>query len=141
MDKGAGGLTVTTEPAAGGAAETMDADVVLVCVGRRVYIDNLGTEDLGIKMDGHKIAVDDCYATNVPSVFAIGDIIDGPMLAHKAEDEGAMAHSPIHCLTHSVPHSPKDEGALRALVVSAPALFLRPSCCLTPSSSRPFSAA
>jgi len=90
VDKGAGGLTVTTEPAAGGAAETMEADVVLVCVGRRVYIDNLGTEDLGIKMDGHKIAVDDCYATNVPSVFAIGDIIDGPMLAHKAEDEGAM---------------------------------------------------
>ena len=102
MDKGAGGLTVTTEPAAGGAAETMEADVVLVCVGRRVYIDNLGTEDLGIKMDGHKIAVDDCYATNVPSVFAIGDIIDGPMLAHKAEDEGALC----------------------ALVVSAPSLFL-----------------
>merc|ERR1711865_1242068 len=65
VDKVAGGLTVTTEPAAGGAAETMEADVVLVCVGRRVHIDNLGTEDLGIKMDGHKIAVDDCYARSL----------------------------------------------------------------------------
>eukprot|EP00913_Durusdinium_trenchii_P022791 g21395.t1 len=84
-----GGL-VTTEAAAGGNAETMDANVVLVCVGRREFRDGLGAEEVGVELDGRKIKVDDTFKTSVPSIYAIGDIIHGPMLAHKAEDEGAM---------------------------------------------------
>merc|ERR1719235_1018594 len=90
VDKTSSGLKITVEPAAGGEATVLDADVCLVCVGRREYRDNLGSDDIGIEMDGKKIKVDDCYKTNIPSVYAIGDIINGPMLAHKAEDEGAM---------------------------------------------------
>jgi len=90
VEKVNGALKITTEPAAGGEGEVLDANIVLVCVGRREYRDNLGTEDIGIAMDGRKIKVDSCYKTSVPSVFAIGDVINGPMLAHKAEDEGAL---------------------------------------------------
>merc|ERR1719254_284047 len=53
-------------------------------------MDGLGVADAGVEMEGKKIKVDDTFKTNIPSVFAIGDIINGPMLAHKAEDEGAM---------------------------------------------------
>jgi dihydrolipoamide dehydrogenase len=81
---------VTAEPVKGGAAETMDADVVLVCVGRRQFLDNLGLEKAGVEMDGRLIKVNHNFQTNVPSIYAIGDIVHGPMLAHKAEDEGAM---------------------------------------------------
>mmetsp|Transcript_22892 Transcript_22892/g.66137 ORF Transcript_22892/g.66137 Transcript_22892/m.66137 type:complete len:491 (-) Transcript_22892:118-1590(-) len=84
------GLVVNTEAAAGGKAEAMDADVVLVCVGRREYHDNLGLADVGVQMDGRKVKVDHNYRTTVPSIFAIGDIVHGPMLAHKAEDEGTL---------------------------------------------------
>merc|ERR1719213_504899 len=68
----------------------MDADVVLVCVGRRQFLDNLGLENAGVEMDGRLVKVDHNFKTNVPSIYAIGDIVHGPMLAHKAEDEGAM---------------------------------------------------
>lgn len=84
------GLKVDTEAAAGGKQETSDADVVLVCVGRRQFADNLGLEAIGVEMDGKKIKIDHQYRTNIPSVFAVGDIVQGPMLAHKAEDEGAL---------------------------------------------------
>jgi len=84
------GLKVHTEAAAGGGEATQDADVVLVCVGRRQFLDHLGVEAVGVEMDGRKIKVDHQYRTNVPTIFAIGDIINGPMLAHKAEDEGAL---------------------------------------------------
>merc|ERR1719253_933215 len=90
VEKSGGGMKVTMEPAAGGDAETLDADIVLVCVGRREFRDGLGSEDLGIEMVGKKIKVDDCYRTSIPSIYAIGDVVDGPMLAHKAEDEGAL---------------------------------------------------
>lgn len=90
VEKTATGIKVNTEAAAGGDAASADADVVLVCVGRREYRDNLGTEAVGIEMDGKKIKVDSKFRTNVPSIYAIGDIINGPMLAHKAEDEGAL---------------------------------------------------
>ncbi len=82
-------LKVKVEPAAGGAAETLDADVVLVAIGRVPYTEGLGLEALGIKKDNRgRILVDPHFRTNVEGVYAIGDVIAGPMLAHKAEDEG-----------------------------------------------------
>eukprot|EP00930_Biecheleria_cincta_P048971 TRINITY_DN3420_c0_g1_i3.p1 TRINITY_DN3420_c0_g1~~TRINITY_DN3420_c0_g1_i3.p1 ORF type:complete len:497 (+),score=138.05 TRINITY_DN3420_c0_g1_i3:58-1548(+) len=102
VEKTGGALKITTEPAAGGDAESIDADVCLVCVGRREFLDGLGAQEAGIEMDGRKIKVDDCYRTNVPSIFAIGDVVHGPMLAHKAEDEGAMVAEYI--ATGTKPH-------------------------------------
>jgi len=90
VEKTGSGAKVSTESAAGGEAETHDADVVLVCVGRREFRDQLGLESVGVEMDGKKIKVNHHFQTNVPSIYAIGDIINGPMLAHKAEDEGAL---------------------------------------------------
>ncbi len=87
--KNGGKLAVSVEPAAGGTAETLEADVVLVAIGRVPYTDGLGLEGAGIATDKKgRIAVDEHYQTNVPGIFAIGDVIAGPMLAHKAEDEG-----------------------------------------------------
>ncbi|MGH1464361.1 MAG: dihydrolipoyl dehydrogenase [Cognatishimia sp.] len=71
------------------AEEVLDADVVLVATGRRPYSEGLGLDALGVKMtERGQIAVDGHWATNVPGIYAIGDVIEGPMLAHKAEDEG-----------------------------------------------------
>ena len=82
-------LKVAVEPAAGGTGESVDADVVLVAVGRRPYTDGLGLDDVGVKRDERgRIAVDASFRTSVAGVSAIGDAIAGPMLAHKAEDEG-----------------------------------------------------
>jgi dihydrolipoamide dehydrogenase len=83
-------LKVKVEPAAGGgAAETLEADVVLVAIGRVPYTECLGLEALGVKKDNRgRILVDPHYRTNVEGVYAIGDVIAGPMLAHKAEEEG-----------------------------------------------------
>jgi len=88
VEKAAAGVRATVEPAAGGEAKTIDADIVLVAVGRRPFTDGLGLEALGVKMERGEVAVDAHYATNVPGIYAIGDVIRGPMLAHKAEDEG-----------------------------------------------------
>jgi dihydrolipoamide dehydrogenase len=80
---------VRIEPAKGGAQETLDCDVVLVSVGRVPNTQGLGLAELGVKIDNRgRIQVDPHYATNVPGIYAIGDVIAGPMLAHKAEDEG-----------------------------------------------------
>jgi len=80
---------VTVEPAAGGEAETLTADRALISIGRRPFTEGLGLEALGVRLDNRGcVMVDDNYQTNVPGVFAIGDVITGPMLAHKAEDEG-----------------------------------------------------
>jgi dihydrolipoamide dehydrogenase len=85
----ADGVTLTMEPAKGGAAETLKADVVLLSIGRRPYTDGLGLEAAGVELDERKrVKVDAHYATNVPGIYAIGDVIAGPMLAHKGEDEG-----------------------------------------------------
>src|SRR5690242_11832675 len=82
-------LKASVEPAKGGAAETIEADVVLVSTGRVPYTEGLGLKELGVKLDERgRIVVDHYYATNVPGIWAIGDVIAGPMLAHKAEDEG-----------------------------------------------------
>ncbi len=83
------GATVTVEPSAGGAAETLQADVVLVAIGRVPYTAGLGLETVGVQLDNKgRILTDNHYATNVTGLYAIGDVIAGPMLAHKAEDEG-----------------------------------------------------
>jgi dihydrolipoamide dehydrogenase len=82
-------LKVKVEPAAGGAAETLSADIVLVAVGRVPYTDGLGLEAVGVKKDNRgRVIVDPHYRTNVEGIYAIGDVIAGPMLAHKAEEEG-----------------------------------------------------
>ena len=82
-------LKVKVEPATGGAAETLDADVVLVAIGRVPYSEGLGLEALGVKKDNRgRILVDPHFRTNVEGVYALGDVIAGPMLAHKAEEEG-----------------------------------------------------
>ncbi|WP_374545065.1 dihydrolipoyl dehydrogenase [Rhodoblastus sp.] len=79
---------VTVEPAAGGEAKVLDADVVLVAIGRRPFTEGLGLEALGVALERGQIVIDNHFQTNVPGVFAIGDVVRGPMLAHKAEDEG-----------------------------------------------------
>ncbi|WP_108662565.1 dihydrolipoyl dehydrogenase [Acuticoccus kandeliae] len=85
-------LKVTIEPAAGGASEVLDADVVLVAIGRRPYTEGLGLEEAGVAMDERgRIKTDDHFRTSVEGIYAIGDVIAGPMLAHKAEDEGVAA--------------------------------------------------
>src|ERR1051326_1000294 len=82
-------LTAKLEPVAGGAAETVEADVVLVAIGRVPYSEGLGLEAVGVKRDNRgRLVVDRHFATSVPGIYAIGDVIAGPMLAHKAEDEG-----------------------------------------------------
>jgi len=82
-------LKASVEPSAGGAAETVEADVALIAIGRVPFTAGLGLEAAGVKLDDRKrIAVDAHFATNVPGIYAIGDVIAGPMLAHKAEDEG-----------------------------------------------------
>jgi dihydrolipoamide dehydrogenase len=84
-----GGATLTVEPAAGGPAETIEADVVLVSVGRVPYTEGLGLEHVGVQRDNKgRILTDGHFSTNVTGIYAIGDVIAGPMLAHKAEDEG-----------------------------------------------------
>ena len=88
---GKAGVTLTMEPAEGGKAETLKADVVLVSIGRRPYVEGLGLEKAGVEMtDRGFIKVDADFQTNVPGIFAIGDVIGGAMLAHKAEDEGVV---------------------------------------------------
>ena len=88
-EKTTGLLKVTTEPAAGGAPETIEADVVLVAIGRVPYTKGLGLAEAGVELDNRgRVIVDEHYETNVPGIYAIGDVIAGPMLAHKAEDEG-----------------------------------------------------
>ncbi len=83
------GVTLTCEPVRGGASETLQADIVLVAIGRRPYTDGLGLGAAGVLVDDRRrVQVDAHYATNVPGIYAIGDVIPGPMLAHKGEDEG-----------------------------------------------------
>jgi len=82
-------VMLTLAPAAGGEPETLEADVVLVAVGRRPYTDGLGLQAVGVALDEKgRIKTDGHFRTNVEGVYAIGDVIAGPMLAHKAEEEG-----------------------------------------------------
>ena len=89
IDTSAKGLKARVEPAAGGTPETVEADVALIAVGRVPFTDGLGLDEVGVKKDNRgRIIVDEHFATSVPGVHAIGDVIAGPMLAHKAEEEG-----------------------------------------------------
>ncbi|MEO1089979.1 MAG: dihydrolipoyl dehydrogenase [Pseudomonadota bacterium] len=110
------GCKVTLEPAAGGAAETLDVDVVLVAIGRRPYTDDLGLATVDIQVDNKgRIPVDDHYQTPAPGIYAIGDVIDGPMLAHKAEEEGVAV---AEMLAGQKPHVNYD--AIPGVVYTAP---------------------
>jgi dihydrolipoamide dehydrogenase len=82
-------VAVTIEPAKGGDAETLNAEIVLVAIGRRPYIEGAGLDTAGVKVSNRGfVEVDENFQTNVEGIFAVGDVIGGQMLAHKAEDEG-----------------------------------------------------
>jgi dihydrolipoyl dehydrogenase len=88
VEKKKSGLAVTVEPAAGGQKSVIETDVMLVSIGRRPFTDNLGLAGIGVAMDKRgRIVTDAHYKTNVPGIYAVGDCREGPMLAHKAEDE------------------------------------------------------
>ncbi len=82
------GVTLTVEPKAGGAAEELAAEVVLVAIGRRPFTQGLGLEGVGVAMDRGFVKIDGHFKTNVDGIYAIGDVVGGAMLAHKAEEEG-----------------------------------------------------
>jgi dihydrolipoamide dehydrogenase len=82
------GAKVSFEPAKGGDAESLEADVVLISTGRRPYSEGLGLEKIGVEMERGKVKTDGMLRTSVEGIYAIGDVTSGPMLAHKAEDEG-----------------------------------------------------
>jgi dihydrolipoamide dehydrogenase len=85
------GVTLSIEPASGGAAETLTSEVVLVAIGRRAYTAGLGLENVGIAVDNRgRIETNAHFETNVKGIYAIGDVVKGAMLAHKAEDEGVV---------------------------------------------------
>jgi dihydrolipoamide dehydrogenase len=109
------GLKATIEPSTGGEAKVLDADVVLVSVGRRPFTEGLGLEALGVKTERGQVVVDAHFATNVPGIYAIGDVIRGPMLAHKAEDEGVAV---AELLAGQAGHV--NYGAIPAVVYTSP---------------------
>ncbi len=89
--QGKTGVTLTLEPAAGGDKQTLEADAVLVSIGRRPFTEGLGLDKIGVKLDARgRVEVDARFETSVKGIYAIGDVIRGPMLAHKAEDEGVV---------------------------------------------------
>jgi dihydrolipoamide dehydrogenase len=89
IEKAGAARKVTIEPAAGGKAETLETDVVLVAIGRVPHTASLGLADAGVALDNRgRVIVDEHFKTNVAGIYALGDVIPGPMLAHKAEDEG-----------------------------------------------------
>ncbi|QCB39910.1 dihydrolipoyl dehydrogenase [Sphingobium sp. PAMC28499] len=102
---GKSGVALTVEPAAGGEAEKIEADVVLVSIGRRPNTEGLGLDKIGLELNARgQIETDHEFGTKVPGVWAIGDVIPGPMLAHKAEDEGIAVAENIAGLTGIVNH-------------------------------------
>ncbi len=101
-----GSATITVEPAAGGAAETIEADAVLVAIGRRPNTEGLGLDAAGLQLNKRgQIEVDHDFATAVPGIWAIGDVVPGLMLAHKAEDEGIAVAENIAGQTGIVNHA------------------------------------
>ena len=89
VDTSGNRLVAKVEPAAGGDAQSIEADVVLVCIGRVPYTEGLGLREAGVALDNRgRVQIDSHFATSVKGIYAIGDVVAGPMLAHKAEDEG-----------------------------------------------------
>jgi dihydrolipoamide dehydrogenase len=110
------GVALALELAQGGAREELTADVVLVAVGRRPYTDGLGLDAAGVALDEKKrVKVDGQFRTNVAGIFAIGDVIAGPMLAHKAEDEGSAV---AEIIAGQKPHI--DYDAIPAVIYTQP---------------------
>ena len=100
-----GGVALTVEPAAGGTAETLDASHVLVAIGRRPNTEGLGLEKAGLQTNNKgQVEIDHDFRTSVPNIWAIGDVAPGPMLAHKAEDEGIAVAENIAGETGIVNH-------------------------------------
>ena len=113
---GAGGVALTLEPAKGGSPETLETDAVLVSIGRRPYTNGLGLEAAGVMLDNRgRIIADKRFATNVAGIHAIGDVIAGPMLAHKASEEGVAAAEII-----AGQHGQVNYDAIPAVVYTAP---------------------
>ena len=111
-----GSLTARIEPAAGGDMTILDADVALVAIGRKPFTDGLGLKEAGIEIDARgRIEVSPLYGTSVENVYAIGDVIAGPMLAHKAEDEGIAVAEIIAGQAGHVNY-----GAMPAVVYTSP---------------------
>ncbi len=109
-------VQLSVEPRAGGKSETVEADAVLVAVGRRPYTEGLGLEEIGVALDARGfVTVDRHFQTNVAGVFAIGDVIGGAMLAHKAEDEGVAV---AEIIAGEAGHVNRD--AIPAIVYTAP---------------------
>jgi dihydrolipoamide dehydrogenase len=88
IEKTPSGLNVTVIPSRGSEALMLPADAVLIAVGRRPFTEGLGLEALGVAMERGRVVIDEHFSTNVPGIYAIGDVVRGPLLAHKAEDEG-----------------------------------------------------
>ncbi|URD61025.1 dihydrolipoyl dehydrogenase [Sphingomonas sp. KRR8] len=100
------GVRVSVEPSKGGAAETIEASHVLVAIGRRPNTDGLNLEAAGLQLNAKgQIEVDHSFRTSVPGIWAIGDVVPGPMLAHKAEDEGIAVSENVAGLTGIVNHN------------------------------------
>ena len=95
VEKSKSGASVTFEPVAGGDTQKLDADIVLISTGRRPYSDGLGLENVGVEMERGKVKTNGHWQTNIPGIWAIGDVTEGPMLAHKAEDEGVAVAETI----------------------------------------------
>lgn len=114
--KANGSIALSLEAAQGGKQEQLNCDVVLVSVGRRPYTDSLGLDTVGIKTDNKgRITVDAGFATNVPGIYAVGDVIAGPMLAHKASEEGVVL---VEMLAGQKPHI--DYDAIPAVIYTHP---------------------
>jgi dihydrolipoamide dehydrogenase len=109
------GVSLTMEPVAGGAAETLEADYVLLAIGRRPYTDDLGLESVGITPDKRGFIETDHWRTSAPGVWAIGDVTHGPMLAHKAEEEAVAC---IETLAGKAGHV--NYGVIPSVVYTAP---------------------
>jgi dihydrolipoamide dehydrogenase len=88
IEKNASGLKARIEPSKGGDVVSLDVDVALIAIGRRPYIEGLGLEAVGVKTERGQVVIDAGFRTNVEGIYAIGDVVRGPMLAHKGEDEG-----------------------------------------------------
>ncbi|MBN9533817.1 MAG: dihydrolipoyl dehydrogenase [Alphaproteobacteria bacterium] len=116
VEKKSSHLAVSIEPAAGGAAQTIETDVMLVSIGRRPYTDGLGLDTAGVKLDARgRVVTDSHFRTNVEGIWAIGDCREGPMLAHKAEDEAVAA---VETIAGKAGHVNYD--AIPAVVYTAP---------------------
>jgi dihydrolipoamide dehydrogenase len=110
------GVALTLEPAAGGEPETLDCDVVLVAIGRRPFTHGLGLDEVGVARDNRGfITVDGKFQTSIAGIHAIGDVIPGPMLAHKAEDEAVVA---VEIMAGQAGHI--DYNCIPAVVFTAP---------------------